>query len=580
MKKTTLSFALLVQSLFMFSQLYGPAWADPIGGNSSLFIPTIAVNPNNGDFYTTGDFYGNCDFDPGSGTSILTTSSTDAYIGKYNSSGELLWAINFESVSGNASSTSRDIVLKDGNIYAYGHFGGTVDFDPGSDEYEVSAESSHDLFIVKLDVDGNFLWVSTISSETLLDARGLSVDTSENGGIYVSGSFQGLQAFHPNSEDYTFTSTYLEDGYTIKFDLEGNFMWAITMRSHLECKVEEVMASNAGDGHSFICGQFNWDIDVDTSENELFIDEDEDNSMEGFVAELDENGQVVWYKILYSSNTIHLTGMAFCPGSEPGIVITGSFQGTVDFDPGIEESLVSSVGSWRDIYVEKLDMTGNYLWSYAAGGDNYDFGWELATTNDGQVFATGSFEEGMDFDWSSDNFQVAEYGGGDAYVVHLDSDGTLLDVQTIGGPSQENGTAIATDGVGNVYTGGTFRSDVCTVGSFELENTVPGDFAFDNYITKFSLSDIPDFIGEIQKNTLEVYPNPSTGLYLIDLSKLSGTSEISTYSAAGKLLNKFNSSGPKLQLDLRTFDSGLYVIKVINNAAVFTQQIIKEDVNE
>jgi Secretion system C-terminal sorting domain len=580
MKKSFLSFALLFPSVYLFSQLYGPAWADPIGGNSSLFIPTIAVNPNNGDFYTTGDFYGTPDFDPGSGVTELESSATDAYIAKYNSSGALLWVISFSSNGEDFNNIGRDIVYKDGSIYAYGHFGGTVDFDPGEEVYEVTAESSHDLYIVKLDENGNFDWVSTISSETVILARGLDVDTSENGGIFISGSFQGLQQFDPNSDDYTFTSTFQEDGYLCKFDLDGNFIWAITMRSHLQCNVEDVIASNAGDGHCFIGGQFFWDLDVDTSSNELFVDEDDDNSIEGFVAEIDENGQVVWYKIIYSSDVFSLNSMALVQGPQPGIVFTGSFQGTVDFDPGAGEVAATSLGFWRDIFIEKLDLTGNYLWSYAAGGDEYDFGWELATTNDGQVFATGSFEEGMDFDWSSENFQVEEFGESDAYVVHLDSDGTLLDVLSIGGSSQENGSAIATDGVGNIYTGGTFRSNVCTVGDFELENAVPGDFAFDNYIAKFSLSDIPDFIGESEKNNLRVFPNPSEGLYVVDLSRLSGTSEITCFDATGKLLESFITSGPQLQLDLTEFSSGIYILKVINDSAVFTHQLVKEDVNE
>src|SRR4051812_42350353 len=45
-----------------------------------------------------------------------------------------------------------------GNIYSTGHFEGTVDFDPGSGVYNMTAIGTYDLFVLKLDNNGNFIW--------------------------------------------------------------------------------------------------------------------------------------------------------------------------------------------------------------------------------------------------------------------------------------------------------------------------------------------------------------------------------------------------------------------------------------
>ena len=44
-----------------------------------------------------------------------------------------------------------------GNVYTTGSFTGTFDFDPGPDIFNITASDQRDIFISKLDADGNFL---------------------------------------------------------------------------------------------------------------------------------------------------------------------------------------------------------------------------------------------------------------------------------------------------------------------------------------------------------------------------------------------------------------------------------------
>ena len=58
----------------------------------------IAVD-SSGNVYTAGSFDGTTDFDPGVGTTNLTTNGNDdIYVSKLDSSGDLVWAKSFGSV--------------------------------------------------------------------------------------------------------------------------------------------------------------------------------------------------------------------------------------------------------------------------------------------------------------------------------------------------------------------------------------------------------------------------------------------------------------------------------------------------
>ncbi|MCG8576664.1 MAG: hypothetical protein MI810_17430, partial [Flavobacteriales bacterium] len=153
----------------------------------------------------------------------------------------ILYAIGFLSISVIGNAQSFDWVASsgaigwdkaysittdaDGNTYTTGHFQGTVDFDPGSGEYDLASAGENDVFVQKLDADGNFVWA--LSFGGLFADRGRSIATDASGNVYLTGFFDGTVDFDPGSGDFDLTSEGDRDVFLQKLDASGNFEWAV-----------------------------------------------------------------------------------------------------------------------------------------------------------------------------------------------------------------------------------------------------------------------------------------------------------------------------------------------------------------
>ena len=78
------------------------------------------------------------------------------------------------------------------------------------------------------------------------------------------------------------------------------------------------------------------------------------------------------------------------------VYTTGSFQGTVDFDPGTGISTLISNGS-SDIFITKFDASGNFIWARQMGGILSDAGVSIDVHTTGEIYVTGVFQDAVDF---------------------------------------------------------------------------------------------------------------------------------------------------------------------------------------
>ncbi|MBK9248405.1 MAG: T9SS type A sorting domain-containing protein [Ignavibacteria bacterium] len=98
------------------------------------------------------------------------------------------------------------------------------------------------------------------------------------------------------------------------------------------------------------------------------------------------------------------------------IYTIGWFSGKADFDPGQQSYSLTSVGL-RDIFISKLDSSGNFTWAERMGGSYDDLGIDVSVDRSGTIYSIGYFAEVGDF--SLDNnftYKLTSSGSHDAFI--------------------------------------------------------------------------------------------------------------------------------------------------------------------
>ena len=170
-----------------------------------------------------------------------------------------------------------------------------------------------------------------------------------------------------------------------------------------------------------------------------------------FAAKYDAGGELQW--ITCFGGTWYDYGSDIAIDDDGNVVVTG-YTYSNDFTNAINDSVL------YDAFVAKLDAdAGDVLWSAYLGGGDEDMGNAIAIDGDGNIFVAG---ETYSSDWeTANNASYAEAYNPDAFVAKLDADGTLLWVSYLGGTDEDYGRDVAVDSEGNVVIAGyTYSEDV------------------------------------------------------------------------------------------------------------------------
>jgi len=449
-------------------------WAKRIGGPLQEEANAIATDAW-GNVYTTGYFKGTVDFDPGIEPYNLTSAGDyDIFISKIDASGNFVWAKRIGSTSADvAFSIAVDM---SGNVFTTGYFNGTVDFDPGVDTYNLTSLGGGNMFISKLDSLGNFQWAKRMGGTSLVNGRSIAVDAS--GHVYVTGVFMGTANFDPGLGTFNLSSAGSADIFIVKLDDLGNFIWAKAIGGELYDIVHAIALDDSG--NVYTAGIFRETIDFDPGSASYPLTSAGENDI--FILKLDPFGNFVWAKKM--GGTSNDVCLAIALDNSGNIYSTGAFQGVADFDPGTSSFNLSTSSQFdSDVFISKLDPSGNFIWAKKIGGSFYDQGYGIVSDNTGNVYTTGTFSGTADFNPGPNAFNLSSAGGGDVFISKLDSLGNFVWAKAIGGSAYDKGLAITLDASENVYTTGTFWETADFNPSTESLNLTADGF-FDIFIHK------------------------------------------------------------------------------------------------
>jgi len=370
-----------------------------------------------------------------------------------------------------------------GNVYITGWFSGTVDFNPGVGIFNLTSISYWDTYISKLDASGNFVWAKAMGGTD--NAMSWLITLDAFGNIYTTGYFEGIVDFDPGVGVYNLTSAGDRDDFISKLDSSGNFVWAKAMGGTGvdECYSIAVDAS----GYVYTTGYFQGTADFNPGAGVF-------NLTGGgiFISKLDSSGNFVWAKAMNGTGNGEGQSIVVDPAGIGDVYASGWFFGTVDFDPSVGVFNLTSAGN-DDIYVSKLDSSGNLIWAKKMGGTGSDWGTAIALdhSGSGDVYTTGFFSATADFDPGVGILNLISSGFADNFVCKLDSSGNIIWAKGMGGTNGDWSNSIALDqsGSGDVYTTGFFEGTADFdpgTGTFNLSSAGPAQRAI--FISKLDSS--------------------------------------------------------------------------------------------
>lgn len=550
MKNTITLFAFYISIYSLVAQSPQLDWIKSIGGIYDESVGSVTVDAF-GNILYTGSFMGTIDFDPGTGVVNLSSTgasappyiSLDVFISKLDVNGNFLWAKNLGTV---ANDGGTDIVTDAiGNIYIAGSFVGTGDFNPDAGTYNLNSQGDRDIFILKLDMNGDFIWAKSFGGTQADEVKSMAID--DTGNIYTIGEFRETVDFDPETGVYNLTSAGETDVFIAKYDTNGSFVWAKQLGNAGYDTGESIAIDSFG--NAYITGGI-WNV----------------ANYEIFISKIDENGSFVWTRQLGDSGVGLDTGYSITVDNVGNTYTIGQFQNTVDFDPGIGDHSLSGL---NDIFILKLDTNGDFIWVKQFGGENgYGSGYDIIQDSNGDIYGTGRFANTVDFDPGTGVYNLSSEGNNfDIFVSKLTVNGDFVWAKQFGGEGIDSGVSIYSDLSGNLYTAGFFQDnadfDPGTGGE-----TLTSSGGYDLFILKLGISTAS--VPQTKQKTMVIYPNPVQDKLSVNRDFIS----VDLFDITGKKISSF--SYQDTPIDLSHVNEGVYILKILTDEGEFTNKIIKE----
>ncbi len=413
-----------------------------------------------GNILLMGEFTGTLDFDPGAGSFPLSASSSDPFLGNYDSNGNFLNAINVSS--GYYKNINNMTLGVDQKVFLPLGLMGTTDLDPGSGvvQYTTTGTTNKPLLIEYSLCQPTY---TTISSVICKD------------------------------EGYTFgDSTFFETGvHHWIYNSPGRCDSIVTLNltihqpdSRFLCTSDTLTCiNNAGSTYQwFNCTD---NVNVSGQTNSYYFPPDND----AYSAIINSGGcteTTQCVQRLQGSNSgipVLAWGSYWRGGANFGrdrplitdqygnFYVAGSYYNTPLYtDLWSGNNTVISTGASDDVFIAKYNTNGIFQWVYhfgstGTGGENDEVN-SIAVDDQGNVFATGYYTRAVDFD-PSENTSVTMPSissasaccQGTGYILKLNPAGQFAWVKTFGkdGLSVTPYT-IAIANNGNIAIGGDMQA--------------------------------------------------------------------------------------------------------------------------
>jgi hypothetical protein len=338
-----------------------------------------------------------------------------------------------------------------GNVYAAGYFTGGVDFDPGPGTVEMTGSAPADIYLAKYDAAGALQWARRMGGPGADMPHSVIIDP--RGDILLFGYFSATVDFDPGAGTRNLVSLGGRDIFLAKYDPSGNLVEAFGFGGQENDEGMDLEVDSRGD--LYVTALLASTADVDPGPG--VVERKAEGPADVFVAKYGADLSHQWSFRVGGAGEDQGAGIDV--DGQGNVYVSGSFQGAVDFDPGLGERVLTSAGV-NDLFIAKYDASGGHLWSHRMGGPGNDTmapgGIELDAS--GHVLTTGRFTGAVDFDPGAGTSILQSAGAEDAFVARFRPEGAYDLAFRIGGSAQDGGHRVVVDAAGDILVGGWFRN--------------------------------------------------------------------------------------------------------------------------
>lgn len=412
------------------------SWSKEFYGDKGNQGKTVAVDKE-GNVYISGVFMDNIRLD---GKNMITASNdANTYIAKFDNDGNYIWHKIIEPKQEVQANNPNDHAKEDepdhghehgegeneadhnnhqhhfhtiinqitdmkldgeNNLYLVGFFDKSLDFDPSEKTNKIIAQGLMDVFILKLDNKGNFLWVKTLNGKGANKGKALDFDSKNN--VYVTGSFSETATLG----NLSITAEGGDGIFLAKLNKNGEEEWIKKISN---------TKYNSGNGLHIDSNDFIYLTGNISSRTEILeinkTLEVKENTANLLIAKLDPEGNYLWLESIEGDP--YASGESILTDAFGNIYIAGYFHGNMFYR---DKNILTAAGR-EDGFIMMISKDGEILFTQAIGGLDHDRAAHLKIHSDNSLVVSGAFNGAFFIDPVGFTNYVDFRGTTDAFII-------------------------------------------------------------------------------------------------------------------------------------------------------------------
>lgn len=493
-----------------------------VGNGQNEFVHQVEID-SKGNRYILGTFEDSVDVIPG--TQVLGTPNQEhAFLAKLNENNDLEW-IQLLKTTGFSDwklklNSFNDLVV------AYSLTGDIII----NDSLVTSLSGNLDIVVLKFSNDGNLLWCNRMGGTWFEYFVDLQLDQNDN--IYICGNFRNPFDADPSGNEVVVYGSGLSSVFVQKFNTNGSMLWVKAISGE-EVQVRDLALDNSGG--VYLLGIFHDSIDINP---DLLIENPMDQasigSYDGYILKLTTDGIFDYAHNIGPISDYFKIHLALNSINEVFIIGNGYMNNLYNLDSEGNINLIREIGKPNKMQIRELIIDSS---------DNF--------------YITGWFRDSVELVYAFQQEWVLSHGGPDGFLQKMNKSAQLIWAKQMGGYWTDQFNDLEIGSNHELITCGYFSQKAL----FDDENltyltTVPEWSQQDAFVAVYHQHECTSWECEI-----ELYPNPTLGIFKIKSSQPFIKSTIKVLDVTGRIIVELDDViGDEVSIDISSANHGIYYV--------------------